>query len=64
LRVKILKPNYRIPQPSRESARVLIHECSPAGFVIPPWMEELVIVAYQNGRYDEACAETVAAALD
>jgi hypothetical protein len=36
----------------------------PAGFAISEALVDLVILAYQNGRYDEASAETFALSFD
>jgi hypothetical protein len=64
--VRIKEPTEKIPRPSHDSLRELIQEHAPEklNYVIPPWLLNLVITAYQNGRYDEACAETFAMALD
>lgn len=54
----IKEPSDRISKPTANAVRELIRKFAPAGDTIPKWLENLVIVAYQNGRYDEASAET------
>ncbi len=62
--MNISKPNSKLPKPSVTSVRALISEFTPVKDTIPEWLMDLVVVAYQNGRYDEACAETIAMAFD
>ncbi len=59
----ITKLHARIPKLSDEAARALVDALEPADSPFPEWLVTLVQVAYQNGRYDEACAETVEAFL-
>lgn len=54
----IRKRSPRVPTPTAAAATSLATDLAPPGTEIPPWVVELVIVAYQNGRYDEACEET------
>jgi len=57
----IRKPSDQVPRPSPEGIQALLRVFAPAGYEVPLWVEELIVVAYQNGRYDEACAETISA---
>ncbi len=59
----IKKRSDRIPALPLEAAYELFVAHAPAGTVIPQWMIEVAVVAYQNGRYDEASAETMREAL-
>jgi hypothetical protein len=62
--MRITNPTDSIHRPARDAVQALIRLHSPDGFDIPMWLERLIIIAYQNGRYDEACSETIAAAID
>ncbi len=52
-----------IPHPTNQAAKALISARAPNGFVTPEWLVNLVVIAYQNGRYDEASSETFDASL-
>lgn len=54
----IRKRSSRVPTPTDAAATSLAAELAPPGTEIPAWVIEAIIVAYQNGRYDEACEET------
>lgn len=64
----IKKAVDRIPRPTEAGiekliAAVIQEHTTPGYLVSAAKLHELVIVAYQNGRYDEACEETRAAVI-
>ncbi len=59
----ITKLHNRIPKLTDEAVCALVDALEPADSPVPEWLVTLVQVAYQNGRYDEACSETVEAFL-
>ena len=52
-----------LPTPSKSSIEDLIWKISGGMKEVPDWVRDAITVAYQNGRYDEASAETFAAAF-
>lgn len=54
----IKKKTNEVPAPSKDAVKRLAGSFAPPGTLVPDWVMEAMIVAYQNGRYDEACAET------
>jgi hypothetical protein len=55
-----------IPAPSRDAVLVLLDDLVAKGKDLNDLddLVEIVVIAYQNGRYDEASAETQAAAFE
>lgn len=52
----------RLPKPSTERVVKMLREAHGVPDFDPPqWMIDAMIESYQGGRYDEACAETIAA---
>lgn len=66
------KPSNKIPKPSDAAIEKLILGCAPRNSKLvtfmpddpPAWLRDIIIIAYQSGRYDEASAETFAASFD
>ena len=54
-----------LPTISRERALKFVRDVTKDPNLAPPeYVIDAVIAAYQRGRYDEACDETIALALD
>lgn len=61
--VVIRKVSSNVPKPNSTHVLELLVSLAPKDADIPEWMINAFIIAYQNGRYDEACAETFSAAF-
>lgn len=59
------KRSRRVPEPSAIAVTDLLVELlgEEDARVAPDWVREAIIIAYQNGRYAEASAETFAATI-
>jgi len=60
----IIKRHKKIPLPSDYEVDALAEAHVPNGETIPEWVREVIRVAFQNGCYAEASAETFNAAFD